>query len=253
MLDLQTKERGINVPDYMVWLSSLIILLIGFSLLSLSLKHPKYRKGLMALYLVFQGAYLFWRITNTLAIGRIGDSFFSSLLVLTEILSFTQTAVFIILFWTEEKENRGIKFTNDFIPNVDIFIATYNESVALLEETIVSAQLVDYPEDRRTIYLCDDGNRFEMKELADKWSIEYLGRQDNQGAKAGNLNHGLSHSSGEFIVTMDADMKMKPNFLKEVIPYFKDEKMGFVQTPQAFHNPDVFQHNLYVETQVRND
>lgn len=61
------------------------------------------------------------------------------------------------------------------------------------------------------------------------------------------------HSNGEFVVTMDADMMMKPQFLKETIPLFQDEKMGFFQTPQAFHNPDVFQHNLYVESNVRND
>lgn len=52
---------------------------------------------------------------------------------------------------------------------------------------------------------------------------------------------------------MDADMKMKPTFLNEVMPQFNNEDMGFVQTPQAFHNDDVFQHNLYAEDKVRND
>lgn len=241
------------MPSYMIWFASVLVLLSGFFLLSSSLKHSKYRKGLMSLYLVFQVIYLYWRVTGTIATGRIGDTFFSSLLVLTEILSFTQTVVFIILFWKKEKEVPSAIFTSDFIPNVDIFIATYNEGVDILEQTIVSAKLVDYPIDKRTIYLCDDGNRPEMKVLADKWSIQYLSRKDHEGAKAGNLNNGLKKSSGEFVVTMDADMKMKPNFLKEVIPLFKDELMGFVQTPQAFHNPDVFQHNLYVESQVRND
>lgn len=241
------------MSDYIIWFVCTLILLLGFFLLSSSSKQPKYRKGLMGLYLLFQVVYIYWRFTGTIATDRIGDTFFSSLLILTEVLSFTQTVVFIILFWRKEKEVPSAILSSNFIPSVDIFITTYNEEVDILEQTIVSAQLVDYPKDKKSIYLCDDGNREEMKALADKWSIQYLSRKDHKGAKAGNLNNGLKKSSGEFVVTMDADMKMKPNFLNEVIPLFEDEAMGFVQTPQAFHNPDVIQHNLYVESKVRND
>ena len=29
--------------------------------------------------------------------------------------------------------------------------------------------------------------------------------------------------------------------------------LGFIQTPQSFYTPDVFQHNLYAETKVPNE
>ena len=248
----QTEKRTI-MQNYTIWILCLSIILIGLVLGILSLKAPRYRKGIMGLYVVFQISYLIWRVTGTIPTSSTGDTLFGSLLVLTELLSFTQTAIFILLFWKKGKETKVAEFSEDFIPSVDIFIATYNESSELLQQTLVSAKMVDYPENKRNIYLCDDGHRPEIAELARKWSVGYLTRKDNAGAKAGNLNYAMAHSTSEFVVTMDADMKMKPSFLKEVIPFFKDETMGFVQTPQAFHNPDVLQHNLYVENKVRND
>lgn len=236
-----------------IWIMCASILLTGVGLWALALKLPAYRKGIMIFYVIFQIGYLLWRVTSTIPVTSIEGTFFGSLLVLTEIFSFGQTAVFILLFSKEKKANKRVAFSSDFVPDVDIFIATYNEEVELLEKTVVAAKLAEYPEEKRVIYLCDDGNRPEIKKLAKKWSVQYLARPDHKGAKAGNLNYGLLHSTGDFVVTMDADMMMKPHFLKEIIPLFQDEKMGFVQTPQAFHNPDVFQHNLYVESNVRND
>lgn len=241
------------MSNVFIWIMCVSILVIGVGLWALALKIPAYRKGIMIVYASFQLFYLLWRVTSTIPITSIDGTFFGLLLVFTEIFSFLQTAVFILLFSKEKKISQEVVFSYDFVPKVDIFIATYNEEVELLEKTVVAAKLAKYPEDKKVIYLCDDGNRVEIKELAKKWSIQYLSRPNHKGAKAGNLNYGLMHSKGELIVTMDADMMMKPNFLKEIIPFFQDEKMGFVQTPQAFHNPDVFQHNLYVESNVRND
>ncbi|MDO5726882.1 MAG: glycosyltransferase, partial [Bowdeniella nasicola] len=109
------------------------------------------------------------------------------------------------------------------------------------------------PTDEVQVYLCDDGNRPEARRLADKWGIRYLAREDHTGAKAGNLNYAMAHSRGEIVVTMDADMVMKPHFLTHTIGHFVASDVAFVQVPQAFYNPDVFQHNLYAEEVMRND
>jgi len=63
----------------------------------------------------------------------------------------------------------------------------------------------------------------------------------------------LSHSNGEIIVTLDADMVPKSDFLTKTIGFFADEKMGFVQAPQAFFNPDPFQYNLMSHIEVPNE
>jgi cellulose synthase (UDP-forming) len=80
-------------------------------------------------------------------------------------------------------------------------------------------------------------------------------------AKAGNINYAIfsGETSGEFIVTLDADHIPKPQFLQRVLPYFltynihtgkyENNQIAFVQTPQAFYNlpqGDPFGHEAHL-------
>lgn len=123
---------------------------------------------------------------------------------------------------------------------VDVFIPTYNEDVEILEATLTGCRLMTYP--HRT-YLLDDGRREEVRKLAERFGVGYITRPDNRHAKAGNLNHALKHTDGEFIVVLDADMVPQPDFLDRTLGYFEDERLAFVQLPQEFYNLDSVQHD----------
>ncbi len=152
-------------------------------------------------------------------------------------------------------------------PDVDIFIATYNEPDYLLIKTINGCKHLEYPDPSKVhVWLCDDNRRPQMRELAERMGIGYFDRPDNEGAKAGNLNAAMARTSAPYVVTLDADMIVQRNFLMQTIPYFidserrnaglpKDEqiKLGLLQTPQCFHDPDVFQHGLYAEDCIPNE
>ena len=89
-------------------------------------------------------------------------------------------------------------------------------------------------------------------ELTDITRCRYIARPKPTGkphhAKAGNINYALfaGETHGEFIITLDADHILKPQFLMRVLPYFYDynpwtgeyeaNKVAFVQTPQDFYN-----------------
>jgi cellulose synthase/poly-beta-1,6-N-acetylglucosamine synthase-like glycosyltransferase/tetratricopeptide (TPR) repeat protein len=124
---------------------------------------------------------------------------------------------------------------------VDVFVPTYNEDPQLLRATLEACNRLDYP--HRT-YVCDDGKRPAVEALAKELGIHYLIRPDNRHAKAGNLNHAFERTDGEFIIILDADHVPEPNFISRLIGYFRDEKLGFVQTPHAFYNFDSFQARL---------
>lgn len=160
----------------------------------------------------------------------------------------------------------------DLYPDVDVFIATYNESVELLYKTINGCKHMEYPDATKVhIYLCDDGNRKEMKALASRMKIGYLTREEHIDAKAGNLNNALNNTTSPLIATFDADMIPLHNFLLETVPYFflsayqqqrdgtwikkeeESEKIGFIQAPQSFYNADLFQYYLYSEGNVPNE
>mgnify|MGYP000509052001 FL=1 len=136
---------------------------------------------------------------------------------------------------------------------------------------------MDYPNTNKVhIYFCDDGNRKEVCELAKSLNIGYLGLANNKQAKSGNLNNALEHTHSPLVATFDADMIPQHTFLMKTVPYFllpkyikeddvwrkrtneeledtKSMKIGLIQTPQSFYNPDLFQFNLFAENTIPNE
>ena len=60
-----------------------------------------------------------------------------------------------------------------------------------------------------------------MRDLADQYEFRYVVRpRAGEMKKAGNLSHALGISTGDFIVVVDADFAVRPEFLYETMPYF---------------------------------
>jgi cellulose synthase (UDP-forming) len=81
-----------------------------------------------------------------------------------------------------------------------------------------------------------------LKQIAEELGIGYIRRWDSTNAKAGNLNFALSVTSGDFILQLDSDHVPLPNIIHQLLGYFNDERVAFVQTPQDFYNTDSFTH-----------
>lgn len=116
---------------------------------------------------------------------------------------------------------------------VDIFVTVYGEDVAIIERTVRAALAV---RGRHTTWVLDDGRSDEVRDLAGTLGARYLRRSDNEGAKAGNVNHALTMAIGEFFAIFDADFVPHPDFLQETLPFFTDSRVAFVQTPQVYGN-----------------
>lgn len=205
------------------------------------------------LFLGFQVVYLYWRTIYTLPSISIISMIAGCLLLFTEWMGFFQSTITSLLFWKKNKRKKIPLSSFDMLPTVDVLIATYNEPVDLLRRTIVASQLMDYPDNLYEILVCDDGKREDVRVLCEELGVRHITREDNKHAKAGNLNHALTISTGEIIVTMDADMIPKANFMKETLGYFSDQKVAFVQAPQAFYNDDPFQFNLFAGDRISNE
>lgn len=109
----------------------------------------------------------------------------------------------------------------------------------MLRTTLLACNDLRYP--HRTLVL-DDGARPEVEALCAELGCVYLARRSSEGAKAGNLNHGLAHSDAEFVAVFDADHVPLPGFLDRLLGYFADDRVAFVQVPQEFYNVDSIQH-----------
>ena len=168
----------------------------------------------------------------------------SVLLLLAELLGIVQFAIFGVFMYKRYRRPIADWPKDRPLPSVDVFIATYNENMQILTRILAACHRIRYPAELLTVYICDDGGRKEAAEVAKRWGAQYLARSTHEHAKAGNLNYALAHSSGDLVLTLDADMVPKPNIIQLMIGYFSDPQMGFVQAPQVFYNPDPYQHNI---------
>jgi cellulose synthase (UDP-forming) len=116
---------------------------------------------------------------------------------------------------------------------VDVFITVYGEPVETVRRTARAAANM---RGRHETWILDDGKSDEIRALAEELGVNYLTRPDNKGAKAGNINHALAHTEGDFYVILDADFVPTPDLLVETLPFFTDPNVAFVQTPQVYGN-----------------
>jgi cellulose synthase (UDP-forming) len=190
--------------------------------------------------------YLWWRTTETLHFRNAAEAFFGTGLYLAEIyawlillLGYLQTA------WPLQRPVRPLEGAPHTWPRVDVYIPTYNESLEIVQDTVLAALGMDYPRDRFKVYVLDDGRRPEFKAFAEKAGAIYMTRPDNFGAKAGNLNHALEQTDAELVCIFDCDHIPTRAFLQMTIGWFQeDQRLALLQTPHHFYSPDPVQRNI---------
>jgi cellulose synthase/poly-beta-1,6-N-acetylglucosamine synthase-like glycosyltransferase len=123
------------------------------------------------------------------------------------------------------------------VPFVTIQLPVFNE-LYVMERLLDNIALIEYPKDKLEIQVLDDSTdeslvstKAHVEQLAATGlNITHITRTNRTGYKAGALKEGLKTAKGEFIAIFDADFLPRPNWLKRTIPYFKNDKVGVVQT-----------------------
>jgi cellulose synthase (UDP-forming) len=123
------------------------------------------------------------------------------------------------------------------IIKVDIYIPVYGEPLEEIRATAMAARNV-YGKHRT--YILDDGDSDEVMAMAKRVGVEYIRRPVHTNAKAGNINYALSVTNGDFYLILDADFVAEPTILYETIPFFENDNLAFVQTPQFYDNQNNF-------------
>ncbi len=139
------------------------------------------------------------------------------------------------------------------LPHIDVLIATYNEPLEVLERTIIGAISLDWPSERLHIHVLDDGQRDWLEVYCWENGVNYLTRDGNAHAKAGNINAALKRTSSEFFLILDADFIPQRNMLFRMCGFFEDPRVGIVQAPHEFFNFDPLQTNLAMRNSLPSD
>ncbi len=220
--------------------------------------------ALMALVLVaLLLRYLWWRLTVTTdgASLATAEGVFVWGLLIVETLAWIDALILIALLLRRRDRNADAD-THEArlgamdpaeLPVVDVFIATYNEGLEVLEKTLVGATRLDWPADRLRVHVLDDGRRDWVGDLARREGAAHVTRPDNAHAKAGNINAALKRTSGDFILVLDADFVPQRNMLMRMIGFFEDPGVGIVQAPHSFFNADPVQAGLNLRDRMPDD
>ena len=123
------------------------------------------------------------------------------------------------------------------VPFITIQLPVFNE-LYVMERLLKNIVLIKYPKDKLEFQVLDDSTdesiestAILIKELQKKgFDIQHIQRENRKGFKAGALKEGLVTAKGEFIAIFDADFLPEPDWLLRTVPFFKDTKIGVVQT-----------------------
>jgi cellulose synthase (UDP-forming) len=215
--------------------------------------------------------YAYWRTTSTLpSTDSMIDFIPGAVLYGAEMFCVLMLGLSLFVISRPIQRPQAPSVSPEDAPTIDVFVPSYNEDASLLAITLAAAKAMDYPQDKLTIYLLDDGGtdqkvqspdpsvaaaaldrRAKLQELCRTLGVQYLTRARNLQAKAGNLSNGLLHSKGDLVVVFDADHAPAREFLKETVGFFNhDPKLFLVQTPHFFINPDPLERNLSTFTRM---
>jgi cellulose synthase (UDP-forming) len=107
------------------------------------------------------------------------------------------------------------------------------EPHAMIIRSLEALVAVRYP---HTTYLCDEGDDPMLRAACTHLGVVHVTRQLKTNAKAGNINNALRQATGELCVVLDPDHEVTPDFLDQVVSYFDDPNVGYVQVVQAYGN-----------------
>ncbi|GAB3567309.1 hypothetical protein GCM10027578_17990 [Spirosoma luteolum] len=107
------------------------------------------------------------------------------------------------------------------------------EPYDMVLNSLRAIQAIRYP---HTTYLCDEANDPYLREQCQVLGVIHVTRTDKTDAKAGNINNALRQATGEIVLILDPDHVPVPDFLDQVLPYFENPDIGFVQCVQGYYN-----------------
>ena len=226
--------------------------------------------GLWRLFYVFclvfvMARYFVWRTTETIAYYD-PFSFIGSLALYTAEVASLLIGLLGVLVSIRPIDRAKVDLPDapGELPSVDVFIPTYNESVKLLEPTVLAACALRYPAEKLRVHVLDDGGTAQkladpdpdkaraaaeraaaLKRLCRETGATYHTRARNVHAKAGNMNAALPHTDGDLILVLDADHIPTRDLLENTVGQFLgDDRLFMVQTPHFFINADPIERNL---------
>ncbi|MGR8942236.1 MAG: glycosyltransferase, partial [Gammaproteobacteria bacterium] len=169
------------------------------------------------------------------------------LLALTILLIETMEIVEVVWHRRTTRSFQPLTPPPDFrYPKVSIHLPIHNEPPMMVRKTLEALSKLDYP--HYEVLVMDNNTkdpavwepvRDDCERLGEKFRFFHL--ENWPGFKAGAINHALEQTApdADIIAVIDSDYILSPDWLKCMVPYFDNENIGFVQSPQDYRDGHV--------------
>ncbi len=130
-------------------------------------------------------------------------------------------------------------------PTVSVVMPTHDEDVDMIRRNVAALKGLSYQKGRMNLFVLNDSSdpaiKGKIESMCRELGVRFIYRGTNKGYKGGALNNFLKYSNDEFIAIFDADESLKNNnFLKELMPYFQEGNIAYVQTEKRYSKGTFF-------------
>ncbi len=154
-----------------------------------------------------------------------------TLLIIFTLLLFFQFLGYPLLMARFYKNNKKTAKDYSFEPFVSIIVPTYNEEKVIVGR-INNLLSQNYPSDKFEIIIVDsdskDNTLILAKELGEKHTNVKVVEEGERRGKASAINLGKRVAKGEIVLVTDANDVFNDNALREIVPHFKNLRIGAV-------------------------
>ncbi|CCE21889.1 Glycosyl transferase family 2 (fragment) [Methylotuvimicrobium alcaliphilum 20Z] len=242
------------MPDWQAWATGAAVLSIFLMALFLFSRHRRLKlpgKIFFGIVANLAASVILWSAAVAAQQYQTGVSLvFWTLLLLMQamavVILLTESMEIAEVLWHRKGKRtfKPLQPPADFtFPKVSVHLPIHNEPPEMVRETLEALARVAYP--NLEVLVLDNNTKDPAVWEPVQKDCERLGGvfkffhlENWPGFKAGAINFGLEQtaSDAEIIAVIDSDYIISPDWLKSMVPYFEDEKVGFVQSPQDYRD-----------------
>ncbi len=147
---------------------------------------------------------------------------------------FFQVLLLVSFFENKKKFDEEEYHKLEHFPTVSVAVPCWNEEKTLAA-TLDSLVALEYPKEKLSIFVIDDGSRDRTFEIAKEYESKHPGLitaiHKENGGKHTAVNLALEHSTSDLFGCLDADSFVAPHTLKTIVSYFERSPEIMAVTP----------------------
>ena len=132
-----------------------------------------------------------------------------------------------------------------YAPKVSMHIPAHKEPPEMLKLTLDAVARLEYPNFECVVVINNTPDPAYWQPIEEHCRtlgerFKFINVDNLDGYKAGALRLALANTAddAEIIGVIDADYVVRPDWLKDLVPYFADQKVGMIQSPQDHRDGD---------------